>query len=343
MPARTAHTSAAACFAAALAAPAALAQVPNDACSSPTPLSGYQSVDFSTAGATSDALGDSGCTLIYNDVWFCWTATATDTVEMATCTNTTWDTKLAVYAGCGCPAANASLTCNDDSCTLQSKISFVATAGQQYMIRLGAYSNGSTGTGTLAIGPVLPLADVTNPANNHRYIAVNATSWSAAEAYAVQLGAHLVSIGDAAENEFVRASFGTLGGTSRRIWIGFNDNATEGTFTWSDGSAASYANWNAGEPNNADAGEDVAEFLGGQGTWNDMPDAGGGYPHIAVIEFGGAACRADLNRDGRVDGADLGEVLGSYGQSGVPADINGDGIVNGADLGEVLGTFGQCP
>jgi hypothetical protein len=86
MPARTAHTSAAACFAAALAAPAALAQVPNDACSSPTPLSGYQSVDFSTAGATSDALGDSGCTLIYNDVWFCWTATATDTVEMATCT-----------------------------------------------------------------------------------------------------------------------------------------------------------------------------------------------------------------------------------------------------------------
>lgn len=343
MPARTARTSAAACLAAALAAPAAFAQVPNDACSSPTPLSGYQSVDFSTAGATSDALGDSGCTVIYNEIWFCWTATATDTVEMATCTNTTWDTKLAAYAGCGCPAANSSLTCNDDSCALQSKISFVATAGQQYMIRLGAYSNGSTGTGTLTISPVLPLADVTNPANNHRYIAVNATSWSAAEAYAVQLGAHLVSIGDAAENEFVRVNFGNVGGTSRRIWIGFSDTASEGTFAWSDGSSASYANWNGGEPNDSGGAEDVTELLGSQGTWNDMPDSGGGYAHIAVIEFGGPACRADLNHDGRVDGADLGEVLGNYGQSGVPADINGDGIVNGADLGEVLGTFGQCP
>ena len=339
----TARTAFVACLAAALAAPAAFAQVTNDTCAAPAPLSGYQAFDFSTAGSTSDALGDSGCTLIYNDIWYCWTAPATETVEMSTCTNTTWDTKLAVYAGCGCPGANASLACNDDSCALQSKVSFVAAAGQQYMIRLGAYSNGGTGTGTLTIAALPPLADVTNPANNHRYIAVNATSWSAAEAYAVQLGGHLASIGDAAENEFVRVNFGTLGGTSRRIWIGFNDNAVEGTFAWSDGSAAAYTNWNAGEPNNAGAGEDVAEFLGGQGTWNDMPDSGGSYAHIAVIEFGGPACRADLNRDGRVDGADLGEVLGSFGQSGVPADINGDGIVNGADLGEVLGTFGQCP
>lgn len=126
-------------------------------------------------------------------------------------------------------------------------------------------------------------------------------------------------------------------------YIGGRDAGHESRWVWEDSQrTATYTNWNAGEPNNAGAGEDVAEFLGSQGTWNDMPDSGGSYAHIAVIEFGGPACRADLNHDGRVDGADLGEVLGSYGQTGVPADINGDGIVNGADLGEVLGTFGPC-
>ncbi len=55
-----------------------------------------------------------------------------------------------------------------------------------------------------------------------------------------------------------------------------------------------------------------------------------------------APCDSDLNADGRVDGADLGLLLGSWGGSGA-ADLNGDGTVNGADLGALLGAFGDCP
>lgn len=44
---------------------------------------------------------------------------------------------------------------------------------------------------------------------------------------------------------------------------------------------------------------------------------------------------ADLNRDGRVDGADLGILLKQFGGPG-SADLNGDGLVDGVDLGLFL-------
>lgn len=56
------------------------------------------------------------------------------------------------------------------------------------------------------------------------------------------------------------------------------------------------------------------------------------------------SCPADLNDDGRVDGADLPVVLGAWGtcSGGCAADLNDDGEVNGADLSLVLGTWGPC-
>ena len=47
---------------------------------------------------------------------------------------------------------------------------------------------------------------------------------------------------------------------------------------------------------------------------------------------------ADFNQDGRVDGADLGTLLGAWGLSGV-TDLNADGVTNGADLGELLAAW----
>ncbi|HMN96887.1 MAG TPA: GC-type dockerin domain-anchored protein [Phycisphaerales bacterium] len=57
------------------------------------------------------------------------------------------------------------------------------------------------------------------------------------------------------------------------------------------------------------------------------------------------ACPADLSPaegDGVVDGADLGVLLGAFGELGGPADLTGDGIVDGADLGVLLGAWGPC-
>jgi hypothetical protein len=48
---------------------------------------------------------------------------------------------------------------------------------------------------------------------------------------------------------------------------------------------------------------------------------------------------ADLNGDGVVNGADLGQLLGNWGQPGV-TDLNGDGTTDGADLGFLLGNWG---
>lgn len=53
-------------------------------------------------------------------------------------------------------------------------------------------------------------------------------------------------------------------------------------------------------------------------------------------------CTADLNGDGIVNGADLGELLGYWGAGASPADLNGDCKVDGADLGELLGQWGPC-
>jgi hypothetical protein len=44
----------------------------------------------------------------------------------------------------------------------------------------------------------------------------------------------------------------------------------------------------------------------------------------------------DLNDDGFVNGADLGILLGNWGNAGGPADLNNDGFVDGGDLGILL-------
>lgn len=57
---------------------------------------------------------------------------------------------------------------------------------------------------------------------------------------------------------------------------------------------------------------------------------------------GGACCAPDLNGDRRIDGADLGVLLGNWGFPGL-GDLDGDGFVTGADLGTLLGAWGSCP
>jgi hypothetical protein len=52
--------------------------------------------------------------------------------------------------------------------------------------------------------------------------------------------------------------------------------------------------------------------------------------------------RADIDRNGCVDDADLLQVLFDFGRAGslLPSDVNGDNVVDDADLLEVLFQFG---
>jgi len=70
-------------------------------------------------------------------------------------------------------------------------------------------------------------------------------------------------------------------------------------------------------------------------------DANGVYRDAAPVSIElqvGAPPAGDLNGDFRVDGADLGILLGQWGGPG-SGDLNGDGRVDGADLGILLGAW----
>lgn len=56
------------------------------------------------------------------------------------------------------------------------------------------------------------------------------------------------------------------------------------------------------------------------------------------ITFGAEGIPGDLDGNGVVDGADLGELLANWGGSG-PGDLDGNGVVDGADLGELLANW----
>ncbi|MFM7262008.1 MAG: C-type lectin domain-containing protein, partial [bacterium] len=268
-------------------------------------VKGYGAYPFNTAGATTDGVANALCLFssqsnIFNDVWFRFVAPETFVVDVTNCGASALDSKIAIYDG---SCAGPVIACSDDNCALQTRVTFATAAGSTYLIRVGSYSAASTGSGTITISPIALLGDVTDPATGVRYVATTATTWTAAEALGISLGGHLVSINDAAEQEFVWQNFRTLGGLDRRIWIGFSDQNVEGSFVWSDGSVAKYTNWNAGEPNNSGGTEDYAEMLGSSGKWNDLSNSGSGFPHIAVIELvgsggGGGPCPADLDGDG---------------------------------------------
>jgi hypothetical protein len=138
-----------------------------------------------------------------------------------------------------------------------------------------------------------------NPATTHSYYLISSNVWGAAEAEAVSLGGHLVTINDAAENAWVLSTFGDLNGIKSPLFLGFNDEASEGNYVWTSGDAVTYQNWNAGEPNNGGGffpHENHAAMLGlslsPSDVWNDVADED---VYLGVVEVGETQdCAAEL-------------------------------------------------
>ncbi len=128
-----------------------------DACADAAPIIGEGAFEFDNTAATQDGPGHRDCVNegqdnMDGDVWACWTAPCTATAFVQTCGLATIDTKLAVYEGCDCPVADATLlSCNDDRCDLQSIATFEAQAGQQYLIRVGSFVGSELGTGAVSL------------------------------------------------------------------------------------------------------------------------------------------------------------------------------------------------
>ena len=133
---------------------------------------------------------------------------------------------------------------------------------------------------------------VTNAANGHLYYLLSATYWTNAEAQAISLGGHLVTINDAVENAWVLSTFGNYGGISRNLQIGFTDEGQEGQWSWISGEPVTYVNWDGAEPNNGMgvfAYENQSIMYGEadprRGLWNDMIGSLSEQQYFGVVEL----------------------------------------------------------
>jgi hypothetical protein len=71
-------------------------------------------------------------------------------------------------------------------------------------------------------------------------------------------------------------------------------------------------------------------------TWDSACDG-------LAADYCPGPCRADLDRNGLVDGADLGIMLSAWGfDENFVADQDYDAFVDGNDLGLLLGAWGQA-
>jgi hypothetical protein len=119
----------------------------NDNCRNAIPI-GVGSTDFDNFGASLD--GPPVC-FMGADIWFEFTAPFTGEVSVRTCQSAGFDTVIAVYDNCGCPAMESNLIeCDDDSCGLQSEVEVEVCAGQCYKIQVGGFE-GAQGSGALVI------------------------------------------------------------------------------------------------------------------------------------------------------------------------------------------------
>ena len=99
------------------------------------------------------------------------------------------------------------------------------------------------------------------------YVVVQGPTWEEAEANAVKLGGHLVTINDAGENEWLYNQ-GLIG------WIGFTDKANEGNWVWTSGEPVTYSNWLPDSPSNTWGTEHYAN--NGSRSWGDSNNNGDG-------------------------------------------------------------------
>src|SRR5439155_26765687 len=125
--------------------------------------------DFDVRRATSDPTDPAtacGCGTNGASMWYRFTAPTSAPVTIDTF-GSTYDTVLSVFTGGSCRSLTPVASCNDDSDgTLQSKVSFTATAGTTYLIEIASFCGAPAGslhldfeTGQLLSGRSLQLGD----------------------------------------------------------------------------------------------------------------------------------------------------------------------------------------
>lgn len=72
---------------------------------------------------------------VNSTIWYAYKATQTGKITVASCGNTSDDTQVKVYPGSKCPPQEyEKIAESDDHCETQSKVAFIGTAGNDYLI-----------------------------------------------------------------------------------------------------------------------------------------------------------------------------------------------------------------
>jgi hypothetical protein len=132
----------------------------NDSCLTASVIGPAQEVPFDNtladdAEPTAPGGGCAGA-LFVNDVWFEYVPVRGGLSTISLCGATAFDTRLELWSGC--PGSGGTvLACDDDACGAQSRITAVLACDSSYLIRVGSFSEGSRGPGTLLVtdGPIL--------------------------------------------------------------------------------------------------------------------------------------------------------------------------------------------
>lgn len=144
------------------------------------------------------------------------------------------------------------------------------TAYQLRVVSTNMAANGSASS-NLTINGV--LGDIPNPAmfryvghvnGKDFYKSLNTQTWANARTACLNNGGRLAVIPDETTNDLLYAHTGTA-----RVYIGLNDQQTEGVYVWENNEPLTYINWSNNEPNNS-GNEDFGEIRDDNGKWNDI-------------------------------------------------------------------------
>ena len=131
---------------------------------------------------------------------------------------------------------------------------------------------------------------VLNPANNHNYKRIRCKSWDDAQAKAAAEDAHLVSINDEAEQQWLVKIFGTA-----PYWIGLIDMAKEDEWGWTSGEPVIYTRWATYKLTDANSGDEDYVFMGlsPDGGWHKVGPQSPEWQmtRMAIIEKEGLATK----------------------------------------------------
>ncbi len=130
---------------------------PADSCTLAPAICPGATFGGSTSGASGDGAVTCGSSSFCPDVWYSYSPTQSGTATVSLC-GSSYDTVLSVHSACPGTTGNQ-IACNDDFCSLQSEVSWSATAGATYLVRISGYSC-NTGNFTLQLtGPTCELVD----------------------------------------------------------------------------------------------------------------------------------------------------------------------------------------